>query len=553
MAPLPPQPKVLTNEEIDALLTQLRNESIDVRLSALNTLAPIQVPSDAFDVADCLLLLLQSNAVPEVRKKAVGILGIRFASTPKYAKALFVALGDVSEEVRDLVGSYYFYLPRDQMYVSEYLAAVRHSNASMRSNFIHHLRYGPFDTAITQEIIAALSDQDVRNRNQAIGVLALIVKQSKEQAIRAKPALIGALKAPQPAIAFTAAKALRELEATNAAVDQVFDDTIRSYLFFKDENTRREALWELGSSPKDGEKYLERIIELLDGSDGDLYNAVLALKKLGTRAQPAIPHLKQVLFRNTCVREIAEALAAIGTQDQEIMDWLARQLLVNDPCVVASALSAAEGLAYFGKQGVPYLIKGLEWDNGWVQHCCIVLLGNVGKAADTAIPHLLQLLENGGGQPSADFYGAEERSDAMDLLVRLAPEDERVVSRIRAIAQDPNDIRCGAAVKSLELIEASAPAIDTATTEPTNILQLIPHNLQWLENGGGRPTAAFQGAKACYGHEERSNLMDSLLKIAPEDERIVNRIVAIAQDANDIRRGVAMKSLAMIGRIQWPC
>ncbi len=189
MAPPVTPPKILTGEEIDAFITQLHSDSTDMRIAAFNRFGQFgrahRCPWSLPDV----LLSLTAIRMPILLfgPGAVGILMISFNSRLKYAKPLFAALDDPSEEVRGLVESYLFLLPRDQSLVSECLAVLNHSNAALRRKFIGWLSLGPFDTAITQQIIALLSDQDCGCRNEAISALSSIYSQSQEQAVIAKP------------------------------------------------------------------------------------------------------------------------------------------------------------------------------------------------------------------------------------------------------------------------------------------------------------------------------------------------------------------------------
>jgi hypothetical protein len=52
-----------------------------------------------------------------------------------------------------------------------------------------------------------------------------------------------------------------------------------------------------------------------------------------------------------------------------------------------------------------------------------------------------------GTFPSSRRFRVEGRSALIESLVKIAPEDERVISRLRAIAQDPDDHRRGVAGK----------------------------------------------------------------------------------------------------------
>lgn len=457
MSWFPSEPAPLDDAEIRPLLNQLQRESLEDRLSALDLLTKAKLPGDAFELADRVMSLLESDADAEVRTKAVEILAKSFARTAKYTKAVFAALNDDSESFRKHVAQLFTYLPSEPVYVPEYLGALRNSDADVRGAAIYRLQYGPFDRAITEEIIATLSEQDHRIRIRAVEALALICRQSKEQVDLIRPALIGVLCAPEHAIAFTAAKTLRSIDEDNAEADRVFDKFMEADLHSDDGNNRHRGLWELSNSPKGGEKYVDRLSALLDGNDGDLYNAAAALEKIGPPAHAAIPHLKRHLFKKTRVLEISKALAAVGARDQEIIEWLARQALASYPHAVGSIHCAARGLAHFGKDAVPFLIKGVEWDNGIVQSSTCEALGFIGKDAAAAVPHMLRVLEYGGGQPNQPTCGAEAFSELLEALVKIAPEDENVINRIRAIAQDGNDGRCLVAIRALKAIGIKLP------------------------------------------------------------------------------------------------
>lgn len=443
-----------TVDAVNAFLPQLRSDSTEEILEALEQLSYERMPGDAFELSECALHLFQTAKEIEVRKKAATILAQSFTSTPKYALALFAALDDSDPQIPEHITFFLSYLPRETAYVQEFLLALKHKSADVRTAALYQLTYGPFDAEITKEMITLASSSDQQLRSKAIDALASISGKSTEQAIVARDTLISALSDIDPLIQFSAAKGLRRTAESSAEADRIFETCIQSYLESNDVNTRAKGMRELSDCPEGSQRFVARLIELLDESESDQYKSIATLEKLGQNAETAIPSLKRVLFNGHAQRmsHTAGALATLGAGDKDVIDWLASQCLVSNPRDAVSISCAAQALASFGKQAIPNLIQGLKWNSSTVYEACAKGLGMIGTDAVEAVPHLVALLDIGGGQPRRTTCGAEPFSEVLEALLLIAPGDELVCNRVRAIASNTSDTRCNAAIEALERI-----------------------------------------------------------------------------------------------------
>lgn len=452
-------PTPITEADHATVLKQLNSDSVEERLTALNRVIASHAPCDSSELADFILKLVQTDAKPEVREMAILALANSFKSflsRPAFAKALFAAVDDDCRQVRLYAACSLGRLQDSDNYVPDFLRALRHDDADIRTCVMQSLHDGPFDTAITQEIIAAASDSQPEVRRMAVNALVNISERSEEQRKLARPVVMAALKDPEPSISYLVAKALRANGETNIEVDTVFKEYIYAELSSNDQNRRTAGMGELSRAPQGAEIFIDRLIALLDGNNSDAHFAMPVLAKIGAGAEAAIPRLKQLAMTESHVPQAAKALAALGVHDPEILQWLQQK------CFKTGLLyQAAQGLMAFGKEGVPYLIEGLNWDNKGqghhpltVQNCCVEALGGIGKDASAAIPYLLEIIDKGGGQPIRPTCGGEPYSNVLEALVKIGAENESVVSRVSAIGADEHDSRRSCAIKALKIIGA---------------------------------------------------------------------------------------------------
>ncbi len=192
---------------------------------------------------------------------------------------------------------------------------------------------------------------------------------------------------------------------------------------------------------------------------------------------------------------------------------------------------------------MPSLIKGLDWDNGLVQIMCVDHLGKVGKDAVAAVPQLLQMLKDGGGQPvSQGTCGAPVRSNLIDALVSIAPDDEDLILCLRAIAQDINDGRHEYAVQALKQIGVDVPQ---PTAQATTVPTLPRGSLDTPPSPWGDDPRAQIEARAKARVQEQAALLSGL---TDPDEKV--RQVAAATISPDVVRAFLVNLGASPGRVR---
>ncbi len=476
MQPLPPPPPPFTEEDLPALVKQLEVTLKEVRLNALQKLWDSTISAAVAEIltaaasdsathpaAGLILKVFQSDSDLDVRIKAAEVLHYKLPHTLEATMALLAALNESDELIRHKIA---ILMPTESCYVPELAKALANDDPTVRRGIAYAITLaysrGPHDANITKTLITALSDTDSVVRLHAANALG----KYENEGATAEQALTNTLKDADRTVAFAAAKALLRTNSDHKEANRVFDEHIEAALADSDEKVRWSALCELSAAKSVNAKYAEPVIKLLDGTDGDQYMALKALEKIGPAASQAIPNLKRFLVSKTRVRETAQTLAALQPQDPEIYDILARMFLASYPHNVALVHCAAEGLALFGKEAVPFLIKGLDWDKGIVHISAVNALSHVGKDAIEAVPDLLKIIDDGGGQPAARHcHDTEFRSAVLDALASIGPDDERVLERLGSIAADIKDGRNNAAIAALKTI-ASQRALDIANRPP---------------------------------------------------------------------------------------
>ncbi len=511
----------LSEKDLQVLHKQLQDQSQEARMNALQTLWQSQAPafddqredavrvsatdsarvsasnSASFSTIRSLIELIikifacQSNCGSELelRIKAAEVLRHKFTQSPEAMRALIAALDEPDEQIRHKIAAM---LPDQACYVPELVKAftsnayndqrVRRGIANAIAFAYSRSSYEPTIEApaiIVQTLISFLSDPDDVIRRCAADALG----KNEREGAEAEEALLAALHDSDRTVAFAAAKALRRTNPDHPEANKVFDERIEAELADSDEKVRWYALSELSRCVVN-EKYLERVIELLDGTTGDRAMAMQVIEKIGPTAKAAIPRLKQQLLAGESVWDTAKLLAMLQAQDTEILECLASLFLVSYPDW-SGARSAAEGLACFGKDGVPYLIRGLEWDRALVQDLAIMALNRIGKDAIEAIPELIETINDDNRQSSFGYNKkVEDQTAILKVVAKIGPGDDRVLQCLGAIAADKSDGRNKVALSILESI-GSEPALAIAhqaklpsPKEPgelENALKLLEH------------------------------------------------------------------------------
>jgi len=471
----------LPDQEIPALLNQVEQGSKDEKIVAMERLSRAStIPEPHVQaIVDAVLKVFKSDPDTETRVKAAQILHYKLPTTKETASALFAALDEPNEELLSWI---VLLLPTEAEYVTDLIAAMKRPEPLIRRGVVSSLCYKLSDEpAITQALIETLNDSDEIVRSNSV----LSIGMFEQRIAAAEQELISTLKDSSQNVALSAARALRKISRDNVEANQLFDNHIQAELRSRDDKARLNALIDLRQSPFIDAVHIEALRRLIETEANTM--ALELLAKIGAPAAGEIPVLKNLLRttkNNSVMETTANTLAALGAQDDEILNYLAERLLTirasADPSTTRAAASA---LSHFGKSAVPYLIKGLNWDNFIVRNMAVDSLSRLKQDASEAIPDILQIIAEGGGQPhKRHSHDCENRSAAFDALAAIGPDDERVLTCLAAIAADNHDTRRGAAIAALTtigsesamaILQAPPPTPPSATADELALLQLL--------------------------------------------------------------------------------
>ncbi|MCC2692808.1 HEAT repeat domain-containing protein [Nodularia sp. LEGE 04288] len=173
------------------------------------------------------------------------------------------------------------------------------------------------------------------------------------------------------------------------------------------------------------------IQELKYKNDQERWNAAMALGRIGSEAESAIPHLMTTLKdENPLVRlSAANALGKIGLKAEVAIPELIATLKDQDEDVKQEAATA---LSRIGSSAVPALITALKDNNIDVRLNCILALGEIGAEAKAAVPNLIKSLQE--QNPTIEYkiietlgkIGVEAKAAIPHLITTLKDENWQV-------------------------------------------------------------------------------------------------------------------------------
>ena len=176
----------------------------------------------------------------------------------------------------------------------------------------------------------------------------------------AVPALIDAVRAPDPRVRYHAVCVLRDLASDARAAIPVLRRTL-------------------------SDRYAPVCSE-----------SARALALMGTNAAPAVPELADALSHRSMIVRVmsAGALAAIGRDAAPACGALVRALSDRDPAVRRCAADALAAIGPEASVAVPELTRALGDRNVVVRVCSAGALGSIGSSATAALPELRAALED---------------------------------------------------------------------------------------------------------------------------------------------------------------
>ncbi|MHC4339605.1 MAG: HEAT repeat domain-containing protein [Planctomycetota bacterium] len=212
-------------------------------------------------------------------------------------------------------------------------------------------------------------------------------------------------------------------------------------------------------TPVKGKKKGALLLELLECEDPYLRNeAAYHFLKWGEEAAPYVPALIRALDDPAASPMAILALARVGTKANSALPYLERIAGLKGAPNRRAALIAMGQIDPTGEVALPVLMKLLESEEGSVATGAAMGLGHLGPRAAPAVDALIRRL---------DSKNASLRYGAIEALGLIGPAAAPAISRLEAIAKSKVCARhspsiIAAARKALDRIRKGAARSDAA-------------------------------------------------------------------------------------------
>ncbi|MFO0947145.1 MAG: HEAT repeat domain-containing protein [Planctomycetota bacterium] len=329
------------------------------------------------------------------------------------------------------------------------------------------------------------------------------------------------------------------------------------------------------------EKMIADLVGLLaKGDDAQQSLAAEALGKIGPPAKSAMPELKKLLEDNdpvVCTAaafavlriepgdkalgesaltalenglastderariESARALGHVGSIAAKTVPSLCKALKDDQPHVQAFA---AEALAKIGSPGLSCVMESLNDDKS--RHWAVVVLGEMGADAKSAVPALLKVLKSDDNV---------SRGEAALALGAIKPDSPEVVEALAAALTDKNGVVRASAAYALgeigEPAKASIPALRNATkTEDAFLNSLAAITLIKLQMEINEETKDVVGVLATALKDEHPRIRlaacQSLATIGPAAKDALPALEEAAKDKDSNVADAAKEAIQKI-------
>lgn len=292
--------------------------------------------------------------------------------------------------------------------ISNFVRDLKSTDKIERLHAIKALeRMGPNAAEAVNPLITLLDDDDdvryeAANALRSIGRLAV-------------PALINALKSPNPRVRATAAYALVHIGYGNAKAATALIEALND----NNKEVRSRAAEALGSIKPDNNEVVPALMRLLRDQDAEIrQDAVSALGEIGPEARPATPLIIELL----------------NDHDVDVRIKAINALSTIEPGADAEA-------------AVPFLIEQLNNKDTQLRYILAKTLGSIGP---TAIPALTDALKSSN---------VLTRRGAAESLMRMGPEAVRATSELSLSLKDQDsEVRTLAAAALGQIGEGGAKA-----------------------------------------------------------------------------------------------
>jgi HEAT repeat protein len=306
--------------------------------------------------------------------------------------------------------------------IPELILALKNSNDKLRFAAMRALlAIAPKHPDVVRAIIGLLDDPNPDMRF-IIATNALDPKDPQSQAII--PGLVAHLEDPVSDVRYGAANGLNHFGKAAELAIPILLKQLKS----PDPSYRNSAISGLGYVAANTRQYSAKIvlhlIDLLQDSNADIRsNSAYTIGHFFSEsATIAIPSLVSALKDgNLQVRNSAAySLRILPVKDLEVLPGIVeaidRDRGDNDNMVGDLALVLANNFGARSKAALPGLIKALKSKSSFTRLCAAYAIGKMGKEAISAVPQLLELLDD---REQTMFTGAGTPSIAANALIAL--------------------------------------------------------------------------------------------------------------------------------------
>lgn len=176
---------------------------------------------------------------------------------------------------------------------------------------------------------------------------------------------------------------------------------------------RISAIRSLGKISRDGNLFYPEMIPALEDNDLEIkYNVVHALGMMGPKAIYAMTSLVKLIYLNNdkLNEELIWALKQIGSESDILTIKMINILKEGNPKEITVALEILAGQGRKALPALPDVMKYLISSSHDVRLKAIYSISKIGRDADSAIPALIDIFENG------DWECSEEAGKALNRI-----------------------------------------------------------------------------------------------------------------------------------------
>jgi HEAT repeat protein len=331
--------------------------------------------------------------------------------------------------------------------IAPLIEALRNKNPEIRQSAVKQL--GGRSRVAVQALCGALDDEESAVRREAAWSLLQIVMLGDNTGFPVSR-LIDALADPDADVRWKAAAAL---EALGTSASEAIGPLLKVLKSDPESRPRGNAAAALAKI-SNGSTVVRTLVEVLSDGDNNVATAaVTALGEIGPPAREAVPSLLTAYrdfapaFRGYVVR----ALGKIGSASREVIQALSESITTSGKSECVAECSALGDLGPAAESAVPVLIKAME--NPVLRRAAAEALGKIGAPVADVVPALTFRMQD------AD---RGVRLTVAESLGRIGPAARDATERLIAVANSDGDglVRVHAANSLMAMTRDPAHSID---------------------------------------------------------------------------------------------